>query len=193
MGNVGYNECMRYDKVYTKNILRYVALGGGIVLLSVAAPMLPYQLMKAYVRQKKFEKRRFKENVKRLHDRGLIEMNPHHDGQMSIRLLPKGEKMLERYKLEEIDIARPKKWDGVWRFILFDVPENKKHARRELSAKLRELGFYRLQKSVFLHPFPCEKEIEALGVIFGVQKYIITMHVSHFSEEEKIKRHFKLF
>ena len=57
----------------------------------------------------------------------------------------------------------PKRWDGNWHVILFDIPIGKrKSIRNSFRHKLRELGCYQFQRSVWVHPFPCEAEIAFL-------------------------------
>ena len=38
----------------------------------------------------------------------------------------KGERRAQRYKLEKLKIERQKKWDGKWRVVMFDIPEEKR-------------------------------------------------------------------
>lgn len=51
-------------------------------------------------------------------------------------------------------------WDGVWRLIVYDIREAEKKLRARLRRELRYLGFAFVQKSVWLSPFPVEKELE---------------------------------
>ena len=46
-----------------------------------------------------------------------------------------------------------KKWDGIWRMVIFDIPETEKMKREELRGKLKDLGFACWQKSVYISPF----------------------------------------
>jgi len=139
---------------HTKRVLRYLAIGGGIVVLSMAVPMLPHQLIKTYLRQKRFEKARFLRDLKRLQHRKLIDMEMLPDGTVRMKLLKRGKEVTLKMDLEEMTIERPKRWDGVWRLVLFDIPSNKNKARDALRWKMKQLGFYQLQKSVFLFPPP---------------------------------------
>ena len=72
-------------------------------------------------------------------------------------------------KLEQLGFWRSvkkQKWDGLWRIIIFDISEDKKTDREALRQKLKRFGFYHLQKSVFVFPYDCEKEITALADFF---------------------------
>ncbi|MBI5912967.1 hypothetical protein HY839_00830 [Candidatus Azambacteria bacterium] len=175
---------------HTKKILHFVALAGGVAALSVANPLLPRQLLREYMRAKKFEKNKFMQDLKRLQKRELIDIHEAADGTIRLRLKAGGKEAVLKYNLETMTLARPKRWDGTWRLVMFDIPSHKNTARDALRRKLKELDFYQLQKSVFLSPFPCEKEIDALGVFWGVRDHIILMYVSRFEGEEKLKRVF---
>lgn len=177
---------------HTKKILHFVALAGGVAILSVARPLLPYQLLQGYMRAKKFEKNKFIQDLKRLQKRELVDIDEAADGTIHLRLKAGGKEAVLKYNLNTMTLVRPKRWDGTWRLVMFDIPSHKNKARDALRWKLKELGFYQVQKSVFLSPFPCEREIDALGVFWGVRDNILLMYVSHFEGEEKIKRLFKL-
>lgn len=45
-----------------------------------------------------------------------------------------------------------RKWDGRWRLVIFDISEKERKARDALRAKLKELGFGKWQKSVYISP-----------------------------------------
>ena len=72
------------------------------------------------------------------------------------------------------------------------MPKLSPVSRRELVRKLKALGFYPIQKSVFLTPYACEKEIDFVCSIFEVREHVLIFYVSHFEGEEKLKHHFKL-
>lgn len=47
-------------------------------------------------------------------------------------------------------------WDGSWRLVLFDVPENAKQRRENLRRTLRRCGFGYLQHSAWISPDPVD-------------------------------------
>jgi len=73
-------------------------------------------------------------------------------------------------QIDALKIKRPKKWDKKWRIIVFDISELKKLYRDAFRGKLKELGFYPLQKSVWICPFDCRDEIELLREFFGLKE-----------------------
>ena len=55
--------------------------------------------------------------------------------------------------------------------IIFDIPEKKKSAREALRDKLKDLGFAKLQDSVWITPFPCENEINFIKLVFDLSDF----------------------
>ncbi len=53
-------------------------------------------------------------------------------------------------------------WDGRWHLLIFDIPEKKRHYRDRLRRDLLMLGFYQLQKSVWLFPYDVLKYLYEL-------------------------------
>jgi len=94
------------------------------------------------------------------------------DGTIAIVLTERGEKYALRYKLDEITIPTPSHWDGRWRIVMFDIPEKYRFARDSLRNKLNEIGFREVQKSVFIHPYPCHDEIDFIVEVFEIRKYV---------------------
>src|SRR3989344_7059632 len=67
-----------------------------------------------------------------------------------IQLTPKGNlKVL----LAKAKIQKQQKWDGKWRLVIFDIPENKRELRDKFRTLLKKNNFYKLQHSVFFHPY----------------------------------------
>ncbi len=50
--------------------------------------------------------------------------------------------------------------DGVWKLVIFDIPEKQKYVRAVLRAKLKTLHFKKWQNSIWASPFALDEEIE---------------------------------
>lgn len=59
----------------------------------------------------------------------------------------------------ELYTLSPKK-DGVWKIVVFDIPETQRPVRNFLRAKLKSLGFKLWQNSIWISPFAIAPEIE---------------------------------
>ena len=56
--------------------------------------------------------------------------------------------------------------------VIFDVPKKKDKERRALSQKLKEIGFYPLQESVFIYPYDCRDETDFICEFLDVGNYV---------------------
>jgi phenylacetic acid degradation operon negative regulatory protein len=54
-------------------------------------------------------------------------------------------------------------WDGVWRLVVFDIPESSRALRTQLRRRLRECRFGWLQNSVWISPHPVDAFRQELG------------------------------
>lgn len=53
-----------------------------------------------------------------------------------------------------------KERDGIWKMVIFDIPETQRHIRNVLRAKLISLGFKKWQNSIWMSPYTLAPEIE---------------------------------
>ncbi len=177
-------------------ILKYTFLSGGFLILAGIGPaggaQLTSDLVKIYFRNRRFEKEKFLRDLRNLQSRDLVNYRELPNGNINITLTNLGKKIELSYNLENIKLDTKKTWDGKWRMIIFDIPEHKKNGRNALRQKLSQLQFYPIQKSVFITPYNCEKEIEFICATFEVRKYVLLFIVSSFEGEEKIKHYFNL-
>ena len=100
--------------------------------------------------------------------------------------------MLLKYDIDHLEIKKPKQWDRQWRIVAFDIPEKYRRARWELNFRLRDLGFYPLQKSLFVFPYECRREIEFVAEYFFIRKYVTYIIAQTVDGEEHLKRIYHL-
>jgi len=156
-----------------KDIL-YGLLTVGAITIAASSPSFGWNLWKAILKGKiksnDFKKKAYNA-FQVLLKRGEIKIEKK-GKQIYISLTEKGKARAGWLQINDLKIKKPKKWDRKWRIVIFDISQLKKIYREAFRGKLKELGFYPLQKSVWVHPFDCEAEIELLREFFG------------FSEEE---------
>lgn len=130
-------------------------------------------------------------SLRHLQQRNLVEIKIR-SGEPHIRLLPLPEEFWRHFELERLTLKRQPKWDGKWRIIIFDIPEQHAQARRDLSRRVERVGALRLQDSVFVYPFPWRDEIEFMGEVFRVAPYVRYIEAVSIDGEEKLRQYFKL-
>ena len=114
------------------------------------------------------------------------------DGKQILTLSEDGKKRVLLYDLDTIAIKKPRRWDGYWRLILFDIPEKQKLGREALRSKLKQLGFYQLQKSCFIHPFECRSEIDFISEIFEISPHVNFILAKEIEGANLLMKHFNL-
>ncbi|MBI4159665.1 hypothetical protein HY504_00700 [Candidatus Wolfebacteria bacterium] len=71
-------------------ILKYLAIGSGVLVLGAIAPVgtahLVRNALRDYFRKKKFERGRMRRDMKGLHRRGFVDYREKEDGAIEIRL-----------------------------------------------------------------------------------------------------------
>lgn len=114
------------------------------------------------------------------------------DNKEFIEITEKGKKRLFQYDYEELKINIPKKWDKLWRVVIFDIPEKRKKARDAINIKLQELGFRSIQKSTFIFPYKCKNEIDFVAEHLFIRKYVNYLLVKEIENEKELKKIFDL-
>ncbi|MBL7045102.1 MAG: hypothetical protein ISR98_00675 [Parcubacteria group bacterium] len=114
------------------------------------------------------------------------------NGEEVIEITEKGKKWLLKYKLDDMEIKKPKKWDGLWRIVIFDIPEKRKKARNAINLKLKNLGFYPIQKSTFIYPYECRNEIDFVAEHSFARKYINYIIAKEIDNSKKLRKIFKI-
>ena len=173
-------------------LLNFVVLGGTLSL-GIIAPnsiqALDKPLQKYFQamdkRQRNRELQRLTTYMKR---KNLLE----NDYQHGLVLTKKGYDRARKSNINSLKIDTTIKWDHTWRIVLYDIPENHKNGRDTLTRKLRNLGFYQLQRSVWIHPFPCRREIEVLTAYCGIEKYVSYIETTYIDKQEILLKKFSL-
>lgn len=170
----------------TKIVLAIVALTAIAGIVATAPNIFTnFSKRKSY---KHFSNKRYNIALNALKRRNYIEKS----ASGGISLTSKGNRQLNRIILEDINVIKPVKWDGKWRMFLFDIPIRFKKGRNALRFKIKDMGFLQFQKSVWIYPYPCEKEIDLVASFFGVTKHFDLFTVTNIAREHEFIRKFKL-
>ncbi len=176
----------KYAKL-SKQFFKWILASGGVVVLSILSPQLPYFLLKSYLRHRS----RLKNRLNNWEKTGWIKVEYKKDKYI-VRLVEKGRIHALEYDLENLKIKKQTDWDGRWRIVVFDIPDKKKLAREILRQKLKKLGFHPLQKSVFIYPYPCKKEIEIIKSAYEIWPYVNLIEAIKVDDAENLMEKFNL-
>ncbi len=109
-----------------------------------------------------------------------------------VSLTDKGEKVFLRFNYENLEIKQKKIWDRNFRMIIFDIPEKKRSARDSLREKIKELGLVKFNDSVWVYPYPCQKEIDFIANYWNIGKYVHFALAKDITNRDYLEKYFNL-
>lgn len=133
----------------------------------------------------KVSRQAFYNSVHRLKDSGYL-TEIEENGEKRFRSTLKGKAKIWRF------LNVDQKWDNKWRIVIFDIPETKKEMRNFFRKKLYELGYRKLQESVWINPNNIADEIEYLIELCEAKPYVHYLLVEELDNKEVLMKLFKL-
>lgn len=130
--------------------------------------------------------------IESLHESRLVEARENPDRTTTLVLSEHGKKRALTYRTFAMKIQNPRPWDGKWRIVLYDIPEDEREARNAFRDHLADLGFRKFQNSAGIYPLDCRKEIEFLIELHAIRKYVRYVVAEHIDNEAYWKKVFKL-
>ena len=179
----------RYGKI-EKAILGII-LAAGVLSVAVVAPNILKILPKARGRSGSSFKQGIEKATTRLVRKGLLTFE-RTDQRTRIRITQKGKQVLLRAGDKKIKLRKPKRWDKKWRVVIFDVPEHRRVVRNKIRVALENIGFLKLQHSVWVYPYDCEDFIVLLKADFKIGKDVLYIIAEHIEYDQPLKKHFNL-
>ena len=131
---------------------------------------MPYEILKGYLKDKEFKRKKLYNDIYRLKKQGLIEKNFCNEGYL-LKLTNKGRLQAEFINATSQPIFKQKKWRGNWYLVIFDIPNKKASIRHRISSILREIGCILIQKSVYLSPYPFRDRLLIIARYYHVESY----------------------
>jgi CRISPR/Cas system-associated endoribonuclease Cas2 len=190
-----------------KKTLKTIEIAGGLLLLAMepgyfrpanrtrrAYAYLEKMMIDEndYKKTAKQDRRKFQNKFYYLRKKGLIDFE-YRGNQVYVSLTDEGKKKAGKYKIDDLCIKPAKKWDKIWRVLVFDIEDAHKSKREALRGKIKQLGLYQLQKSVWVCPYEFKKEMALLRDFFGLeggQMKVIT--ASEIENDRPIRDFFKI-
>lgn len=180
----------------TKLLLMFLVLGsvafGGAIIPGMLKALREFGLPEE---ETGFSEKKIGNALRQLKRKKLVEIVRDEDGEVSVKLTNKGKERILKFSIDTVYIKKPKHWDGKWRILIFDIPTKPKiynQAREALRGKIKELGFFQLQKSVWVYPYECEDEILFIAEAFEVEKNVEIITAEKLLHGEVLKRKFSL-
>lgn len=129
-------------------------------------------------------------SIKNLLTDGLVEAFSSEHKQY-LRLTKEGKQKLNNIALECESSLVSTEWDGYWRIILLDIPEERKNEREALRYLLKKAGFVCLKNSVWISMYPFEHLFTNIKKDLNLSTELIII-VTDKIDEETEKEFFEL-
>lgn len=113
--------------------------------------------------------------IVRLKENGLIAQEKIEEGEMVLKLTDEGRMSLLLIKEDE------KTWDGRFRVVIFDIPEQKRLVRDLFRRNLKKWGFKNLQKSVWISKKHITEKLIGYIKYLKIEKWVLVI------ESDKIR------
>jgi len=174
-----------------KDILNVLIISG-MICIAATSPYFGTNILKGFKRMKRHNKKKVYNAFYKLRKAGCIRIKSR-KGQIYISLTEKGRKKAGWLQIDILKIKKPRKWDKKWRLVVFDISQPRLIYREALRGKLKELNFYQLQKSIWIHPFDCKDEIGLLRNFFDFSEDEMRLIVAdNIGRDKELKKFFKL-
>lgn len=163
----------------------------GILSVALFAPNALQMFTPFMKRKKRAPKQEIQRNLESFIASGLVKRVIADDGTPSLILTKKGHwEVLLRHRQK--DSGEKQKWDGRWRVIVFDVPNEKSTIRAELRRAIRLYGLHLLQKSVWVYPYPCDDFVQLLRSHLDISAHVLYMTVDTIENDKELRREFNV-
>ncbi len=123
-------------------------------------------------------------SIKGLKEAGLIEQFPSAQNEYA-RLTKTGRKKMHSLLLDSDTTLVNTAWDGFWRIILLDLPEERKNERESFRYLLKKAGFVCLKNSAWISPFPFEHLFTNIKKDLGLTSEMMIIVTELVDEETK--------
>ncbi|MCX6783539.1 MAG: hypothetical protein NT141_00485 [candidate division WWE3 bacterium] len=180
----------------TKDVLELVG-DGAFLMASLVAPKFS-TVFKSLIKDQDAPEpwRRFnipylKRTLKRLEKQKLVTISQE-KGVGVVEITDSGRHKILKYSLDTLEIKEPRTWDHTWRLVSYDIPKEQSPLRAQIMEYLKVWGFYQLQESVYLHAYPCEKEVEFLREYLRAGGYVRIFVVTSIENDRPFRDFFGL-
>ena len=174
---------------YLQDAVLATLAASGVIALALVAPNT-LQLLGGFSRKRTRFTEESKSAAQRLVKKGYATFEKR-NGTTFLTITSEGKRELTRAEVRR-GPETPKRWDGRWRLIVFDVPERRRAVRNALRRTVERLGFLKVQNSVWVYPYDCEELIALLKAELRLGKDVLYAIVETIERDRWIRGHFKL-
>lgn len=112
-----------------------------------------------------------------------------------VEITQKGKKKLQKMNFQKLKVPKSNSWDGNWWIVLADIPsKDYRHQADLLREKVKNMGFYLLQRTVWVFPFDTRAEIAFVAKYYGIDRFLTVIQTHWIDEQDDavLKQYFGL-
>lgn len=189
------------ESLKTVSKIALIIIGvAGIVSAAVVAPNLLKAVNLFLPKKNRYKKLSREEKIKKVEDSfyylkrsGLVNFKEN-DGSWFLSLTNLGKQRLPKLNINSLLIAKPKEWDKRWWLVAADIPtKDYRKGADYLRRKLKVMGFYPMQRTLWLYPFDPRREIQFIIETSGIANFVTVIKVEQLDieDEANAKNYFK--
>jgi len=187
MGKLEQKVKIKARRKYIQKCILGTVASAGLLSVAVLAPNAIQALRQLGLLKSRREIEIINNSRKRLVMAGLLK----YEGKF-FKLTQKGEAKLRQLELIDFRLKRPKRWDGKWRVLIFDIKEKRRHLRDKVRLTLKAVGFIKLQYSVWVYPYDCSSQLSFLRDFFNLDESEMRVVVSdNIGNDRKLRKDFR--
>jgi CRISPR-associated endonuclease Cas2 len=158
-------------------------------VLDLDIPLIPLESPYQWLaRRKRHSRKQYRESIRRLKNTGVIDIIK----KSNVDFIKITEKGALKVLLAKARVCKTNKWDGKWRVLVFDIPEDFHSYRDRFRKLLKQNNFIKLQASVFVSPYPLSRDAIRYLEESGLRNYIRIMKVEEMDNDKDLKQKFGL-
>src|SRR3989344_4883144 len=131
MGKIEEKNRKRSRRENLQKIILETVATAGALSIGLVAPNVIGVMNKLGILPNPRRREYVSSSASKLVRRGLMEFKDCY-----YQLTVDGKRILRRWEMSDYKFNKPRKWDGKWRMIIFDIPEKKRKIRDRKSTRL---------------------------------------------------------
>lgn len=166
---------------------------GGLALGLTRSPRQYFRILREMKKEWQWiSKSELERSIQKLYKSKLVTEKYNRDGSLAMTLNEAGKDLALKYNLDTMVLPKTKVWDGKWRLVTFDIPERIKKVRDAMRYHFKKIGMREFQKSLFIYPHNCKREIDFIIEFYNAKKHVRFILADTIDNELDFKKYFKL-
>lgn len=178
-------------RIPAERLILGVIIVAGVLPLLAVAPGLGLVLKRIGFEKRLQNKDYVPSILTRLIQKGYVRLEGSGEHRR-VRITERGKEYFHSRRDTLLHRPQKRRWDGYWRIVMFDIPQTQRRERDLLRRELKEVGFKKLQGSVWVSPDECEEYIKLLKADTRIGKRLIYLKTKEIEYGASLRKLFEI-